>query len=123
MVPRCREAHDASMDTTMTPPEPSPTDPHAGSQSSGPPPPGPTLPRRLTRSRSDRMLAGVAGGVARTYGFDVGLVRIAFVVATVVTAGAAAVAYVVAWLVLPEAEAGEPVVASALRHARRHRFD
>ena len=45
----------------MTPPQPSP-DP-------GPTPP-PTEPGPLTRSRHDRMIAGVAGGIARKYGFD-----------------------------------------------------
>ena len=49
-------------------------------------PPGPTAPRQLTRSRSDRMLGGVAGGLAQTYGFDPALVRLAFVVLTLATA-------------------------------------
>ena len=79
----------------------------------------PTTPRQLTRSRNDRMLAGVAGGIADTYGFDPALVRLAFVVLALVTFGTGVIAYVVAWLVVPEADADEPVLTSAVRDARR----
>jgi len=89
------------------------------------PPPGAsaTSPHPLTRSRSDRMIAGVAGGIARKYDFDPALVRVAFVVLTIVSFGAALLAYVVAWLVVPEADADEPVLTSAVHGARRRPFD
>jgi phage shock protein PspC (stress-responsive transcriptional regulator) len=45
------------------------------------------------------MLGGVAAGIARTYGWDVTLVRLAFVVAALVGVGVPA--YVVAWVVIP----------------------
>ena len=45
------------------------------------------------------MLGGVAAGIARTYGWDVTLVRLAFVVAALVGIGVPA--YVVAWVVIP----------------------
>jgi len=67
----------------------------------------PTPHRQLTRSRSDRMLAGVAGGIADTYGFDPALVRLGFVVLALATFGTGVIAYVVAWLVVPEADADE----------------
>jgi phage shock protein PspC (stress-responsive transcriptional regulator) len=86
-------------------------------------PPTPTTPRRLTRSRSDRMLGGVAGGIAQTYGFDPALVRLAFVVLALATLGTGAIAYVVAWLVVPEADADEPVLISAVRDARGRPHD
>lgn len=74
----------------MTPQDPIP----APTQS--PPPP----PRRLTRSSSDRMIFGVAGGVARHFGLDPSLVRIAFVVLTLFGGFGLAV-YGVAALVVP----------------------
>jgi phage shock protein PspC (stress-responsive transcriptional regulator) len=108
MAPRRRDAHDANMDTTMTPP----------AEPSRPPP----APHHLTRSRVDRMLGGVAGGIARTYGFDPALVRIAFVVSTFVF-GSGLIAYLVAWLVVPEADTDEPILTSAVREARRRPAD
>jgi phage shock protein PspC (stress-responsive transcriptional regulator) len=45
------------------------------------------------------MLGGVAAGIARTYGWDVTLVRLAFVAAALVGVGVPA--YVVAWVVIP----------------------
>jgi phage shock protein PspC (stress-responsive transcriptional regulator) len=83
----------------------------------------PTTPRRLTRSRTDRMLGGVAGGIAETYGFDPNLVRLGLVVLALATLGTGVVAYGVAWLIVPEADADEPVLASAVRGARRRPYD
>ncbi|HRA75445.1 MAG TPA: PspC domain-containing protein [Propionicimonas sp.] len=60
----------------------------------------------LTRSRSDKFIAGVCGGLARSLGLDSGLVRIITVVLALFT-GAGVVAYLVAWAVLP-LEAGGP---------------
>ena len=56
-------------------------------------------PRRLYRSRNDKMLGGVAGGVGRFFGVDPTLVRLAFVV--LVFAGLGIIAYLVAWIVVP----------------------
>src|SRR5436305_15313590 len=109
MAARRAGAHDATMDSTMTPPTAPTPPPHASSASHHP----------LTRSRTDRMIAGVCGGIARKYDFDSAVVRVAFVVLTIVSFGAAVPAYIVAWLVLPEADADEPVLTSAMQPARR----
>jgi phage shock protein C len=37
-------------------------------------------PKRLYRSRTDRMIAGVCGGLAKHFGIDPTLVRLAFVI-------------------------------------------
>jgi phage shock protein PspC (stress-responsive transcriptional regulator) len=129
MAARRREAHDASMDTTMTPPPPPRPDADPGASRPGTEPPdGPrSNAGPLTRSRNDRMLAGVAGGIARKYDFDPGLVRVVFVGVTILTYGFAIIPYLVAWLVVPESDVDEPVLSSAVRHARRYgprrRFD
>jgi phage shock protein PspC (stress-responsive transcriptional regulator) len=57
--------------------------------------------RKLTRSESDRMIAGVCGGIAEFFGVDVTLVRIGFVLLSVFGAGLAL--YVVLWLIVPRA--------------------
>jgi phage shock protein PspC (stress-responsive transcriptional regulator) len=56
--------------------------------------------RRLSRSTDDRMLAGVAGGIARYLDVDVTLVRIGIVALTLLS-GAGAVLYAAAWLLIP----------------------
>lgn len=63
----------------------------------------PTTRPRLTRSREDRMVAGVCGGVAAHLGIDPTLVRVLTVVATLLGFGSVAVAYLVAWALMPEA--------------------
>jgi phage shock protein C len=57
--------------------------------------------KRLTRSTSDRMLAGVAGGLANYLGLDPTILRIAFVVLTVF-GGSGVILYIVFWLLMPE---------------------
>jgi phage shock protein C len=61
--------------------------------------------RQLTRSRTNRKIAGVAGGIAEYFGIDPILVRVAFVVATFF-GFAGVLLYVVLWIVMPEGELG-----------------
>jgi phage shock protein PspC (stress-responsive transcriptional regulator) len=67
-------------------------------------------PRRpLLRSKDDRMLWGVAGGLAEHIGFNPTLVRLAFVLVTLF-GGAGLLAYLVLAVALPEDDGtGEPV--------------
>ncbi|GAA1343586.1 PspC domain-containing protein [Saccharothrix algeriensis] len=58
--------------------------------------------KKLRRSRDDRMVAGVCGGVARLLGVDAALLRILLVAATLVGFGAGAVLYLAAWFLVPE---------------------
>jgi phage shock protein C len=57
---------------------------------------------RLYRSRDDRMIAGVCGGIAETFGIDAALVRIGLVAATVLGFGAGALIYLACWMIVPE---------------------
>ena len=61
--------------------------------------------RRLYRSRTDTVLGGVAAGVANYLNADPALVRIAWAILVPLTGGAALLAYLVAWVVMPEAPA------------------
>jgi phage shock protein PspC (stress-responsive transcriptional regulator) len=61
---------------------------------------------RLYRSRDDRMLAGVAAGVAENLDADPSLIRIAWALLTIFTGGIALVVYIVMAIVVPEAPAG-----------------
>ncbi len=59
--------------------------------------------RRLVRRTDDRRVAGVCSGIAEYTGIDVTVVRLAAVVGAVLGLGSLIVAYVVAWLLMPEA--------------------
>ncbi len=76
-----------------------------------PPPPGPPQPPapprpQLRRDRANRVLGGVASGIARTYGIDVTLVRVLWIIAAIVWIGIPA--YVVAWIAIPPDDGSSP---------------
>jgi len=56
--------------------------------------------RRLTRSRTDRKLAGVCGGFAAYSGIDVNIVRLVMVLLALI-GGTGVVLYLVAWAIVP----------------------
>ena len=79
------------------------------------PPPGPAGPgRRLTRRTDPRIIAGVASGIADYLGLEPWLVRIAFVV-LVPFAGFGALAYLIAWLLVPPAGTDQSLATTVLR--------
>ena len=59
-------------------------------------------PRRLTRVRDGKMLAGVCTGIAQYSGVDPVLVRVGFAAATLFS-GAGLLLYVACWIVMPQA--------------------
>ena len=71
------------------------------------------MTRRLYRSRTDTIVGGVAAGLADYLGADPALVRVAWALIAVITGGAGLVAYVIAWVVVPEAPKDAAVVTDA----------
>jgi phage shock protein PspC (stress-responsive transcriptional regulator) len=70
--------------------------------------PGPK--RRLLRSKADRMITGVAGGIAEHIGLNSTLVRAGFVVVTLLSGGLGLLAYLILAVALPENDGtGQPV--------------
>jgi phage shock protein C len=63
----------------------------------------------LVRSRDGRMLAGVCAGVAGYFGLDVTLVRVIWAVIAVITGGVGVLAYLVAWIIIPDEGPKSPV--------------
>lgn len=58
--------------------------------------------KKLKRSRSDRMIAGVLGGMAKHYQMDASLLRIMTVIFMVITGFLPfIVVYLVMWLIIP----------------------
>jgi phage shock protein C len=63
-------------------------------------------PRRLTRSRTDRMIAGVCGGFAAYSGIDATIVRLVMVLLGVL-GGTGVLLYLVAWVIVPAEDAAQ----------------
>ena len=85
--------------------------PSYGDVVSEPVPPEPSqeeAPRVLRRNRTDRVIAGVCGGLGRYLGVDPVLLRIAFVVLAI-AGGGGILLYVVSWILIPEEREGEPL--------------
>lgn len=58
----------------------------------------------LYRSRNHRMIAGVCGGLADWLGWSPTLVRIAYVLLSILSAGfPGTIAYLILWVVMPKA--------------------
>jgi phage shock protein C len=78
-------------------------------QETGPPPTTSTSsPPRLRRSNTDKMVAGVCGGLGQYFNTDPLWFRIGFVIFTL-AGGAGILVYLIAAIVIPKAEPGEDV--------------
>lgn len=64
------------------------------------------MDNRLVRSRTDRIIGGVCGGLARYFGIDATIVRLVFVLA--VLSGLSPLIYVILWIVMPQEGAAAP---------------
>jgi phage shock protein C len=98
--------------SAQPPQGPGPPGDHTEPAASPPPPTGPQAGRLLRRSSDDRLLAGVCGGLGRYLGVDPVLLRIAAVVLALAN-GLGLIAYVIAWILIPEERSGQPAA-----HAR-----
>lgn len=74
-------------------------------------------PRRLRRSRHDRLVAGVCGGLAEYFGLNAAVYRIIFVALTLV-GGTGLLLYAAAALVMPVEGSDESLAAQGLREHR-----
>ncbi len=65
----------------------------------------PDLSRPLRRSRTNRMIAGVVGGLAEHFRIDPTLLRVIYVVGSIVSAAFPGVlVYLLLWVLIPEAD-------------------
>lgn len=61
------------------------------------------MAKKLTRSRTDRKLAGVCGGIAEFFDVDVTVIRILWVLATFL-GGSGLLSYIICALLMPEGD-------------------
>src|SRR5438045_9519877 len=88
--------------------------PHCGAMSEHTHTLGDGAAKRLERSRDDRMIAGVAGGLARYFDIHPAFYRVGFVVLTLL-GGAGILIYAAAALVIPDAGRDDSIAAQAPR--------
>ena len=69
----------------------------------------PVAGNQLMRSTDDRVIAGVAGGIAHHFGLDATLVRVVWAL-TLLFGWLGLLAYVVLWIVLPSGTPARPAV-------------
>ena len=67
--------------------------------------------RKLYRSRTQRMVAGVCGGLAEYFNVDTTVIRVLFLVITLF-GGAGLVVYVVMWILVPDASKAPPTTSA-----------
>src|SRR5829696_7036094 len=92
------------------PPLPPPIEPRPAAAAG----PAPGTVRRLTRRTDNKMLAGVASGIAAYLGIEPWIVRIGFVI-LVPFGGFGALAYLIAWLLVPVEGSQQSLAGDVLR--------
>ena len=60
------------------------------------------MEKRLRRSSTDSIIAGVSGGIAEYFDIDPVAVRVAYVLLTLFTAFSGVLAYIILWIVMPQ---------------------
>jgi phage shock protein C len=70
--------------------------------------PQPFQPRKLYRSQSQRMWAGVCGGLAEYFNVDVTLMRVLFVALTILSGGLGLLVYLAMWILIPDQRKAPP---------------
>jgi len=69
--------------------------------------------KRLIRPRAGRKIAGVCAGFAEYFDLDVTMVRVVWLISVFLGVGLSLIAYVVAWIVMPDEPMTLPVPAQS----------
>lgn len=59
--------------------------------------------KRLYRSRTNRKIAGVCGGLAEYFNVDATIMRLLFILVVLFSVGFGIIAYILMWVIMPEA--------------------
>lgn len=65
-------------------------------------------PKKLYRTRANRVIAGICSGVGIYFNIDPVIVRLLWVILTI-AGGAGLLAYIIAWVIIPEEPLNPPV--------------
>src|SRR5215831_14217965 len=110
-----QRAHPRCMTSTFETPPPPPPDAPPPTPPTAPPP---ATPRQLRRSVTNRVAAGVSGGLGEYFGVDPVLFRVLFAT-TAFFGGAGILAYVIAWAAIPEQGAAHAPIDRLMGGGRR----
>ncbi len=58
--------------------------------------------KKLYRSRKDKMVAGICGGIGEIYSLDPTMIRLVYALITIFSAGTALLVYILGWIIIPE---------------------
>jgi phage shock protein PspC (stress-responsive transcriptional regulator) len=61
--------------------------------------------KRLYRSDDEKMIAGVCGGIAEFFSLDPTLVRVGYILVSILTVFSGFLAYLILWIVIPQRRA------------------
>ena len=76
--------------------------------------------KRLVRPRNGRKLAGISLGLAEYFDIDVTVIRIVWVIMFFLSGGTAFLAYIIAWIIIPEEPLALAYVAPSAERAPNH---
>jgi phage shock protein PspC (stress-responsive transcriptional regulator) len=65
--------------------------------------------KRLYRSRTDRILGGICGGLGEHTDIDPSIIRLVWIVVTLISFGTGIIVYGLAWIIIPEFPGESPV--------------
>ncbi|KUK59788.1 MAG: Phage shock protein C, PspC [Methanoculleus marisnigri] len=72
------------------------------------------MAKKLTRSTSDRWVAGICGGIGEYFEIDPNVIRVVWVIVTVLTGFLPGIIiYILLWIILPEQGQARPVGTTA----------
>ncbi|MBR5856942.1 MAG: PspC domain-containing protein [Bacteroidales bacterium] len=60
------------------------------------------MEKKLVRLANDKKLAGVCAGLARYFGLDVSIMRIAYLILTILSGSLLLWIYLILWIILPQ---------------------
>ena len=66
--------------------------------------------KRLYRSKKERILGGVCGGLAEHIDVDPSIIRLVWIVVTLVSIGLGIIIYLAAWIIVPEDPGDDPAL-------------
>jgi phage shock protein PspC (stress-responsive transcriptional regulator) len=76
--------------------------------------------KMLVRTRDGRIVAGVCSGLSEYFGLDATLIRVIVALLTVFTGGFGALAYLAAWIVIPEEGEKTSIAEDLVNKSRKH---
>ena len=69
--------------------------------------------KRLVRSRTDKMVGGVCGGIGDYFNIDPTLVRVVFAILVLIGVGSPLLLYLLLWIIMPAADSPRAMLADA----------